>query len=184
MFTKVIRDGLDVRLVEDHHVPALYELVRRNLDHLRPWMPWATDDYSLEGCRASRRAALEQFARNDGFDAGIFEDGQIVGMIGFHGIDWRHRRTSIGYWLSADRQGRGIVTAACRTLIDHALVTLDLNRVEIQCATENTRSRQIPQRLGFTEEGVLRQCDRIGDRYLDHVVYGMLAEEWRDRTSG
>ena len=52
-------------------------------------------------------------------------------------------------------------------------------RVEIRAAQENARSRAIPERLGFTQEGTLRQVERVGDRYLDNVVYAMLAEDWK-----
>ena len=64
--------------------------------------------------------------------------------------------------------------------MDHALLDLKLNRVEIRCATENTRSRAIPERLSFTQEGVMRQVQWLHDRYVDHVVYSMLAEQWRE----
>ena len=46
-------------------------------------------------------------------------------------------------------------------------------------APENARSRAIPERLGFTQEGTLRQVERVGDRDLDNVVYAMLAEDWK-----
>jgi ribosomal-protein-serine acetyltransferase len=179
VFAKTIGDGLELRLVEDRHVQAVYDLVRRNLDHLRPWMPWATDAYSSEDARAFQRRTLEQFARNAGFSAGVFDRGAVVGVVGFHHVSWENRSTSMGYWLSADAQGRGVMTAAVRTMVDHAVRELGLNRVEIRCGTDNARSRAIPRRLGFAEEGVIRQAERVGDRHLDHVVYGMLAEDWR-----
>ena len=70
------------------------------------------------------------------------------------------------------------MTRAVRALVNHALVDEDLHRVEIRAAPDNVRSRAIPERLGFREEGLLRVSERIGDRYLDSVVYGMLAPEW------
>lgn len=179
MFAKTIRPGLELRLIEDRHVPAVYECVRRNLDHLRPWMPWATDDYSLDGCRAWQRSALERFARNDGFTAGIFEVGRFVGTVGFHALDHPNRSTSIGYWLDAAAQGRGIMTVCGGAMVDHAVGQLGLNRVEIRCGVDNARSRAVPRRLGFAEEGVCRQAERVGERYLDLVVYAMLAADWR-----
>ena len=51
--------------------------------------------------------------------------------------------------------------------------------MEILCATGNTRSRAIPERLGFTQEGIIRQAERFNDHYNDLVVYGMLASEWK-----
>lgn len=181
MFTTPLEiPGIDLRLVEDRHIPEVFACVRENLDHLGRWMPWATPELTEEGCRANRRAVLERFARNDGFDAGIFDHGRFVGTVGFHGIDWGNRSTTIGYWLSASHCGRGIMTAAVRRLVDHALVTLDLNRVAIRCAPDNIRSRGIPIRLGFVEEGIARQAERFPDgRYGDLVIYSMLAGEWK-----
>jgi ribosomal-protein-serine acetyltransferase len=101
-----------------------------------------------------------------------------VGMVGFHSIDWMNRKSSIGYWLARDEQGRGTMTEAVRAHVDHAFATWRLNRILIQAAVENARSRAIPERLGFREEGVLRQVERVAGRMLDGVVYAMLADDW------
>jgi ribosomal-protein-serine acetyltransferase len=71
------------------------------------------------------------------------------------------------------------MTRTVRALVDQALIGWGLNRVEIRAAPENQRSRAIPERLGFREEGVLREAEHVGDRFLDSVVYGMLAADWR-----
>ena len=99
-------------------------------------------------------------------------------MAGFIAVDWSHRTTGIGYWLGQEFAGSGTMTAAIRALTDHALRVWELNRVEIGAATENRRSRAIPERLGFREEGTVRQAQRVGNRYLDLAVYSMLAEDW------
>jgi ribosomal-protein-serine acetyltransferase len=69
------------------------------------------------------------------------------------------------------------MTKTVSALLDHAFDEWDLNRVEIHVATGNRRSRAIPERLGFQQEGVLRDYERVGDRYLDIVVYSLLARE-------
>jgi ribosomal-protein-serine acetyltransferase len=97
---------------------------------------------------------------------------------GFNAIDWQNRRTEIGYWLAPPFQGRGVMTKTCRFLVAYAFAELNLNRVEILCAVENLRSRAVPERLGFREEGVLRQAEWVRDHFNDLVVYAMLAEEW------
>ena len=99
-------------------------------------------------------------------------------MAGFHGVSWVHRSTELGYWLAESAQGRGTMTRAVSTLVDHAFSTWRLNRVAIRAAVDNRRSRAIPERLGFRREGVLRQVERVGGRFVDHVVYAILAEEW------
>jgi ribosomal-protein-serine acetyltransferase len=70
------------------------------------------------------------------------------------------------------------MTEAVRALVAYAFEVWKLNRVEIRAAVANVRSRAIPERLGFKQEGVLRQAERIGDRFEDLVVYSMLAGEW------
>ena len=76
-------------------------------------------------------------------------------------------------------QGKGIITRACRFVIDYAFKEYGLNRVEIAVFSENKRSRAIPERLGFTEEGTLRQLLWHHDHFVDLVIYSMLAEEWQ-----
>jgi ribosomal-protein-serine acetyltransferase len=140
-------------------------------------MPWPADQ-TLEGTLQFIRLARRQFADSNGFQAAIERDGEIVGVVGYHAVDWANRTTSIGYWLAAERQGNGIMTGAVRALVDHAFSIWKLNRVEIRAAPGNARSRAIPERLGFTEEGTLRGVERVGDRQLDNVVYSVLASEW------
>ena len=75
-------------------------------------------------------------------------------------------------------QGRGTMTRAVRTMVDHAFRSMGLHRVVITAAVHNDRSRAIPRRLGFVHEGTLRQAVRVGERYFDDAVYAMLAEDW------
>jgi ribosomal-protein-serine acetyltransferase len=70
------------------------------------------------------------------------------------------------------------MTAAVGALLDHAFGVWRLERVEIQAAVENRRSRAVPERLGFREEGVRSQAERHGDHFVDLVLYAMLAADW------
>ncbi|MNP73636.1 putative ribosomal N-acetyltransferase YdaF [compost metagenome] len=71
------------------------------------------------------------------------------------------------------------MTSACRVLVDYALLEMELQRVEIRCATANVTSRAIPERLGFVLEGVIRQAEKLPDGYVNHAVYGLLRSEWQ-----
>lgn len=81
-------------------------------------------------------------------------------------------------------QGKGLMTKACETLVRHAFEDLGLNRVEIRAAVDNRKSRAIPERLGFQQEGVLRDAEWLYDRYADLVVYAMLAKDWSCNAPG
>ena len=179
MFSHRIEEDLELRPVDERHAEELAALVRRDLAHLRSWMPWATERYSVEDAREFIRRNLRQAAEDQGFATLIFFRGRVAGSIGYNNIDWANRKTDIGYWLAADLQGRGIMTKACRVLVDYAFRELRLNRVEIFCAVENQRSRRIPERLGFTEEGTHRQAEWVHDHFKDLVAYSMLAREWK-----
>ena len=70
------------------------------------------------------------------------------------------------------------MTTAVSALLNHAFDRWELARVEIRAGVANQRSRAIPERLGFRDEGVLRAAERIGTRVIDHVIYVMTAREW------
>lgn len=172
-----VDDRLWLRLLEESDARELYALIEANREYLTQWMPWAADQ-TLDDTVTFIERTREQLARNDGFQTAVVENHGIVGVVGFHGVSWQNRSTSIGYWLAAPAQGRDVMTRAVRALVDHALRTWRLHRVEIRAAVDNTRSCAIPERLGFTHEGVAREAERIGECYVDQVVYSMLAGEW------
>ena len=168
---------LGVRPVEAADAADLYALIEANREYLARWLPWAAGQ-DLAATEEFIAEAEVQLARNDGFQAVIVPAGEIVGVAGFHSVDWTNRNTSIGYWLAEHAQGRGTMTTVVGALVDHAFTEWNLHRIEIHCAPANRRSRDIPQRLGFREEARLRETELVGGRYLDSVVYGMLAGEW------
>jgi ribosomal-protein-serine acetyltransferase len=170
-------DSLGVHPLEAEDAPELYALIKANRDHLAQWMPWAAGQ-DLAGTERFIAEAEEQLVRDDGFQAMVAPEGEIIGVAGFHSIDWINRNTSLGYWLAEDAQGQGTMTEVVRALVSHAFCEWDLHRVEIHCAPENRRSRAIPERLGFREEARLREAELVGGRYLDGIVYGLLEEEW------
>jgi ribosomal-protein-serine acetyltransferase len=170
-----------IRPVRDEDAEELDALVDANRPHLTPWMPWAADQ-DLAGTREFLRTSAQELLDGTSVQLAITERDAIAGMVGFHGISRLHGSAEIGYWLAADRQGQGTMTAAVRALVGHGFSVLDLHRVEIHVAPENVRSRAIPERLGFVLEGTLREAQRVGERWLDSAIYGMLARDWPPRS--
>jgi ribosomal-protein-serine acetyltransferase len=178
MFSYKIDEETEIRLLAERHAERMFALTEENREHLREWLPWVDNTKSVEDTREFIKGALEQFAANEGFSAGLYYKGELAGAIGYHKFDWQNRKAEIGYWISARFQGKGIITRAARAMVDHTFNELGLNRVEIRCAEGNRKSRAIAERLGFRQEGVLRESMLLYDRYLDIVIYGMLKEEW------
>jgi ribosomal-protein-serine acetyltransferase len=173
-----LSSGCYLRLFEESDAEELDRVIAANHAHLAKWLAWANDPGGAEARLAFIRRTREKVGANDGFCAAIIDGDAIVGWVGFDTVHWDSRSTSIGYWLARDRQGRGIVTEAVAALTGYAFDMWKLNRVEIRVEVGNQRSAAIAQRLGFREEGILRQGGRHGDSFKDIVVYSMLAQEW------
>jgi ribosomal-protein-serine acetyltransferase len=177
MFSKSITNDAELRPVEVRHCEEIFAAIDRNRAHIRRWMGWVDATKSVDDVKRWHQTVLEQVAKNNGFHAGIWWRGNFTGMIGFHAFDWVNKKTSIGYWLDEKAQGRGLMTAATRAMTLHAMADLKLHRVEIRCAPDNHKSRAIPKRLGFTEEGRLREVEWLYDHFGDLVVYSLLEDE-------
>jgi ribosomal-protein-serine acetyltransferase len=170
-------DAPQLRLLDEADTDELYALIEADRERLAEWLPWAAGQDREDTAGFIRRAG-EQIENATGLQMAIVPKGEIVGILGAEPIRWEHGSTSIGYWLAEAELGRGTMTEAVRILTDHAFRVWDLHRVEIHAATGNRRSRAIPERLGFVEEGVLRGAERVGKRHLDLVVYSTLAADW------
>jgi ribosomal-protein-serine acetyltransferase len=169
---------VELRILEDWDAEELFQLIERNRAYLRRWLPWVDYETSIEDSRSFVQRTLQQYTNSESFTMGMRFQGRLVGVISYHTINWPSRHVEIGYWLAAEFQGQGLMTRACRALVDYAFAKLQLNRVEIRCATGNLRSQAVPERLGFTREGTLREGEWLYDHFVDLIVYSMLAREW------
>ena len=179
MFSAQVEEGLELRLLELRHAEALFNLVDKNREHLGYWLPFVGRTRTARDTEAYLQKKLEQFAKGNGFQVGIWHRGELAGLVQLHYISPRFRSTEMGYWLGADFEGRGVVTKACRYLCAYLFEERDLNRIEVRCSEKNVRSKAIPERLGFTLEGKLRQMGYTKDGLTDYLVYGLLRDEWQ-----
>ncbi len=178
MFEFKVDQEISLRLLEARGDAALFALVDANRKYLRRWMAWLDGTKAVADIAEFTRTTRQQFADNGGFVAGIWFRGELCGVVGHNHVSWVNRAGTLGYWLSADLQGRGIMTRACRAIVDYSFDELNLNRVEIRCASENAPSRAIPQRLGFTHEGTIRNAEWLYDKFVDHEIYGILKNDF------
>lgn len=170
-----------LRSVERSDAEALFLVIDGHREHLRRWLPWVDRTFSSADTLAFIALSRENEADGTGLAALIEARGQLCGVIGLDAIDPANRSSEIGYWLREDCQGRGLATCAAAALVEYAFGTLGLNRLAIRVAAGNRRSRDVALRLGFREEGVAREAERRGDRFVDVVVYSLLR---RDRSPG
>lgn len=169
-----VREGLQLRGLEDSNAIALFNQIDHNRTYLRKWLPWLDGtrsiDDSLKFIQAQRTLTLERKS----LVFGIFLEQELVGSIGTHLIDWTNRKTSIGYWIAENNCGMGLVRESARCLIEYLMTTLNLHRITISCATGNMRSRRVAESLNFQFEGVLLDNEFLYDQYVDHAIYSLL----------
>lgn len=175
--------GIRLRPWEPEDAEAVFALVEAERERLRRWLPWVdhTDSaYDISDfIRRSRNDSLE----GRSVVLGMFEDGCVIGgvgaAIGVHGAD----EADIGYWVVSSAEGRGVVTAAVLRLVAW-LFEEGMHRITIRAAVDNTRSRAVAERLGFTFEGVLREALFLDGRHRDAALYSLLRGEWSEPRSG
>ena len=175
----VVRDNLIVRSLTADDARKTYAVINSNRDYLRTWLPWVDGTDSADV--TERTIALWQNAYENKSDIvlGVFYNSEYVGNIGLHDIKRSNISGMIGYWLAEDCQGLGIMTDCVRALTDYGFNELELNRIYIHCATANTKSRAIPERLGFVQEGVLQDGEYRYGQFYDLAVYGGLKRNWQ-----
>ncbi len=179
MFKNVIDESTELRILEERHAGEVYALMSADLSR----HPELGETFAVEFVKDKIRHDLSLHAESMGLGAGIWYNGDLAGAIRYHEIDLINRSTELGYWVGSAFEGKGLVTKACRAFIDHAFRSLDLNRIVISCAAPNLRSRAVPERLGFKQEFVARQSERLQGGFVDMVIYSLLKSEWSDRQS-
>lgn len=177
-----VSNKIELKLLHISDASDLYKLVDANREHLREWLSWLDDTNSEEVTLNFIQQGLKKFLEKKILTLGIYFEGKLVGMIDQHDVDFHHKKTRLGYWLSQDHEGQGIMTEACKALINHVFDDQNLNRIEIRTAVKNKRSQKIPESLGFKKEGIARQNEWLYDHFVDHQIYSLLKEEW-DRQS-
>jgi ribosomal-protein-serine acetyltransferase len=174
-----VDDEIELRLNEPRYAKAMNALTNKNLEHLRPWMPWAEREQTLDDTLTYMQGTMRAFVKGSGLPMNVWYQGKLAGSIGFPRMSRTTRCVELGYWLDKDVQGRGVITRAAHALTTYAIVELGLNKVEIHAAAGNTPSRAVADRLGFKQEGTLRECEWVQGKAHDLVIYGVLASEWQ-----
>jgi ribosomal-protein-serine acetyltransferase len=185
MFAMIhVSPEISLRVVEASDAEAMFSAIERNRANLRAWMPWVDDTRSEDDVLAFIARVTGE--REDAYRRphAILFEGSLVGVIGFPRGDKVNMIVEIGYWLSTDMQGNGIMTACCRAMIAVAFGECEANRVEICVATENHKSRAIPERLGFRLEGIKREAGYLYGRYVDNALYSLLKREYEPLGCG
>ncbi len=182
-FRLTVDDDVELRTMEESDGEDFHRLNSTDNATMKQWLPARDTERSLEETRKFIAGLEAGFAEDKGIAVGIWYRGRLAGFLDAQRIKWSHKKTELGFWLGTSFEGKGIMTRSCHALIDYNFREFGLNRIEMECATGNTGSRRVAERLGFSQEGVKRQAAWLNDRFVDYVMYGLLAEDWRAADS-
>jgi ribosomal-protein-serine acetyltransferase len=179
-----IDETIRLELLADVHVQPVYELAAANRNYLREWLTWVDLMQSADFIQSYITGSIARNEEGSEYAFVIIDNEEVVGRIGVYKIDRQNKICEIGYWVGEQQQGKGIVIRSCKGLIDFCFTTLQLNRIEIQCGTENLKSQTIPERLHFKKEGVRRQGGLVNGQFIDLCLYSLLKEEYSAGNKG
>jgi ribosomal-protein-serine acetyltransferase len=159
--------------------PELWDAVEGSRWHLERWLPWvpfnSTRDASLrygDACAMDWDAGRAvRFAIRDK------KTGELYGVVGLDSCVHLHRSCELGYWLRREATGRGLMTEAARAAVEFAFSRMGVHRVRCAAATDNIASLRVIGRLDFRFEGIARQAELVGSRWLDHALFARLSSD-------
>jgi ribosomal-protein-serine acetyltransferase len=179
MITIPIDENVTLELTSAKHAGALYEAVNANRKHLSEFLPWVGNMQSVADFQQYIETCEMLYRQGKEVSFVILLNEVAVGRIGLHHVNPDNKNASIGYWLTKEAEGKGIIIRSCRKLIAYGFDELQLHRIEIKAAVKNIKSRAIPEKLNFKEEGTLRDAELVNGVYLDLVLYSILQDEWK-----
>lgn len=183
-FPQLSTPRLLLREIIDADSAALYAI--HGNAQVRRWFgsdPLASEDEA--------RALVKTFASwrelvNPGTRWGL-ERRNVAGLIGSCGLfSWNRqwRKCTVGYEIAPHAGGQGLMTEALIEIIGWGYAQMQLNRIEALIHPDNLRSITLVRKLGFVEEGRLREIARWGGRHHDMLQFSLLRRDWRQRAAG
>ncbi|WP_234703793.1 GNAT family N-acetyltransferase [Rhodospirillum centenum] len=159
------------------------DLREASREFLTPWEPtWPPDALSRPAfLRRVRRQAVE-WREDEGYSFLVFERGTeaLVGGIGLSNVRRGVAQMgTMGYWVGRPYARRGYTSEAARLVLGFAFGQLGLHRVEAACLPSNIPSQGVLEKAGFSREGYARGYLRIDGKWADHVLFGILRDDWR-----
>lgn len=161
---------------------------------LHEWVDWAKTKPSLEETEEHIRMAAANWIlkKNEEpyLELYIFDKktGEFVGGTGFHHMNWAIPSVETGYWIRSARSGQGLMTEAMNAITRYAFKQLGVKRIALTCDIDNTRSKNIAERLSYQLEGTLKYHRRkpLSRELSDTLIFAkyspkdlpLLSVEW------
>jgi len=177
-----VNENIQLRSYTAKDAQPLFDAVSYSRQHLHPWLDWVDKTTKPEHSLQFIQQSIHQLNTQEGLTLGIFYDEKIIGGIGMH--QWEHnlKRAQVGYWITKEYEGKGIMSVCLEKFADFLFYKTGLNKLEIHFVPANKRSAKLAERLGFKVEGVIRQGFIRNGMPEDLVITGLLKSEWQARS--
>jgi ribosomal-protein-serine acetyltransferase len=157
----------------------IYGLIDNDRDHLSQWLSWVPKVQSYTDVEQNLRERIQGYQTGTSASFYAVYNNVIVASVGFISINNNDKKGEIGYWISSQYQGKGIVSKSVKACINYGFNRLGLNKIIIQCARGNSRSINLAGKLGFSIEGILKE-DRIrNNTYHDTFYFSLFKKEYK-----
>ena len=173
-YTVKVDSEITLRIRTKDEALELFNLVKENKKHLNQFLYWVDTTKKVSDTKAYIEKLLKTYKEGTGCDFGIYFKDTLIGSGGFINISKTHRGGEIGYWISQNYEGKGIITKAVKKMIEIGKKKYRLHRIVISMDTENTKSRSIPKKLGFTYEGTHRDLKFYKKKFRSIEVWSLL----------
>ena len=158
--------------------PQLYRAVRESLKQLKPWMSWATDEYSERTAREYIAVARARWEEHTFYAFAITRGEKILGACTLSSIHPIYHFCNLGYWVRSSCCGQGIAGRAAKLAARFAFEHMGLIRVEIVIGVENQASLRVAEKIGAHYEGILLNRMVIGRHVCDAHMYSLLPADF------
>ncbi|WP_330332786.1 GNAT family N-acetyltransferase [Streptomyces sp. NBC_00536] len=178
MFSIDLADDAQLFPLEIRHAEEFFAHMERGRDYIGEHIGFPDAATDIESARTLLSNYAQKAAADGGRLFGIRVDGTLVGGVLYRIFEADAGNCEIGCWLEPSAAGRGLVTKACRILIDHAFRERGMHRVEWHASALNTKSLAVAERLGMTREGVMRESYLYRGVRQNTEIWALLAHEW------
>ena len=177
-----VNDDLSILVPTFEDATELFQLVDKNRFYLRKWLPWLDSNMSV-----SDEIDFIEISTKDRIQGSssiwlIKEKGHIIGNISVNWVDWDNKSCGLGYWISQDKCGEGIVTRCCESLINNLIFNNNIHRFVIEAGVNNIASRKVAEKLGMRLEGTIKDRELLYGIFIDAALYAITTPEWNLRT--
>jgi ribosomal-protein-serine acetyltransferase len=169
---------VELRQLRHSDATDIYNTIDTQRAYLGQWLPFVAFTKEMADTQKFVESVVDAPEERFEYVFTIRKAGEFAGLIGFKDTDRLNRKSELGYWLAEGFQKQGIITRSVQRLCQFAFDELDMNRIQIKCATGNTHSNNIPKRLGFRLEGIEREGELLtGQVFTDLAIYSRLKND-------